>query len=122
MLAIESYDASLREPLNCPPHQLTRWQVSSIQSLAVRVGVSLQLIMPLADGFVFRVLRSLLLRAVLPSANLGRRQKLALFVIIHPWQPFVDVSRQLRRRRLKGRVQPDVVLACLGMDGASNEV
>jgi hypothetical protein len=89
------------------------------------VGVSLQLIMPLADGFVFRVLRSLLLRAVLPSANLGRRQKLALlikFVIIHPWQPFVDVSRQLRRRRLKGRVQPDVVLACLGMDGASNEV
>jgi SAM-dependent methyltransferase len=120
-----SYEASWPDPLNLPPHHLTRWQASSIQALAKRVGMSLQLAIPSADALAVRVLRSLLLQSAPPFAGLNRAQKLArlaTFVCLHPWQPLVDAYRQFRRPRMNGRVLPDVILVCLTKDRACREV
>lgn len=115
-LSPQSYEASWQDPLNAPPHHLTRWQVSSIQALARRLDMSLQLAMPPADGFGLRLLRTLVLQSASPYAGLTRFQKsirLLAFLCLHPWRPFIDGYRQLRRPKLGGHTLPDIALACL---------
>lgn len=111
-----SYETSWPDPLNGPPHHLTRWQVSSIQALARRLDMSLQLAMPPADSFGLRLLRTLVLQSASPYAGLTRFQKsirLLLFLGLHPWSPFIDCYKQLRRPKLNGHTLPDIALACL---------
>ena len=111
-----SYETSWPDPLNAPPHHLTRWQVSSIQALARRLDMSLQLAMPPADNFGLRLLRTLILQSASPYAGLTRFQKsirLLAFLCLHPWSPFIDGYRQLKRPKIAGHTLPDIALACL---------
>lgn len=111
-----SYEASWTDPLNAPPHHLTRWKIASIESFAKRVGMSVAIFLPEADGIAARVARSLMLQSVSPYSGLSKPRKLAKlisFIIRKPWQPFVDTYRQIRRDRHKGKVLPDVALVCL---------
>jgi len=111
-----SYEASWPDPLNYPPHHLTRWNVDSLQALGRRLDMSLQLVMPRAQSLPSRVIHSLLLQSGSPFARLTRKKKLLrllTYLCRHPWYPFLEGYRQLNRPRLNGLVLPDVVLACL---------
>jgi SAM-dependent methyltransferase len=115
-LSPQSYEKSWPDPLNAPPHHLTRWTVPALQALATRLDMPMQLILPDADPFWFRVVRSLTLQAVSPYSRLGRGGKLwrlLAFLSKHPWQPVVEIGRQARHPRIDSRVRPDVVMVCL---------
>lgn len=111
-----SYEISWPDPLNGPPHHLTRWQVTSIQALARRLDMSLELAIPPADSFGLRLLRTLMLQSASPYAGLTRFQKsvrLLAFLCLRPWRPFIDGYRQLRRSTLDGHTLPDIAFARL---------
>lgn len=115
-LSPTSYEAAWSDPLNNPPHHLTRWGLLSLQSLAARVGMNLQLIFPTADSFSKRVLHAMLVQAASPFVRLSPYQKaarLAAFVLKRPCLPLVITYHQWRRPRIDGNVLPDVALACL---------
>jgi SAM-dependent methyltransferase len=111
-----SYETSWPDPLNAPPHHLTRWGIPALHALARTLGMSIDLVVPDAEGFWTRVSRALYLQAVSPFAPLSRSMKisrLVLFVLKRPWRLLVEIRHQLRHPRLNGRPRPDVVLACL---------
>lgn len=113
-----SYEASWTDPLNSPPHHLTRWCISAIEALAKSVEMSVDIFLPEADGIIKRVARTLFLQSASPYSGLSKPRKLAKlasFIIRRPWQPFVDTYLQTRRTRHKGKILPDVVMVCLSL-------
>jgi SAM-dependent methyltransferase len=111
-----SYEIAWPDPLNAPPHHLTRWGVPALQALADRLGMTITFAVPNAEQFWVRVVRALSLQAVSPFAPLSRNKKIGrlfFFVLKRPWRLLVEMGRQLRHPRLNGRPRPDVVLACL---------
>lgn len=111
-----SYETSWIDPLNSPPHHLTRWRIASIEALAKRVEMTADIFLPEADGIAKRVVRTLLLQAASPYSGLskpGKLAKLASFIIRRPWLPFVEGYLQTRRARHYGKTLPDVALVCL---------
>lgn len=114
-----SYEKSWSDPLNAPPHHLTRWGIPSLHALAARLDMHMSLVLPDADSLWYRVQRSLTLQAVSPFSGLSRGRKLVRllkYLARHPWQLFVETGRQLRQPRINGRVGPDVVMVCLRYD------
>ena len=57
-LSPASYEALKLDPLNLPPHHLTRWSISSLLKLAEASNMSIEIFLPKTDSFLFRVLRS----------------------------------------------------------------
>lgn len=117
-----SYEAAWPDPFNEPPHHLTRWNASSLQALASRLGLKLELILPKAESVFSRTAKSLLLQAAPPFRQASRPVKLALlsgWVVRHPWMAVVELWGQVRRTRLRGNAMPDVALVLLRNIGAS---
>lgn len=111
-----SYEHSWPDPLNAPPHHLTRWSMASLQALAERLEMSLQVALPDAETLLLRVSRSLVLQAVPPFSRASRFIKAAKTVGLiarRPWLLPMEVWRQMTLPRINGRVRPDVALACL---------
>lgn len=118
-----SYEASWTDPLNQPPHHLTRWNIASLRTLSQKLGMTLDLIVPPADSLLKRVVRAILLQCVSPFANATRQEKLwrmAAFLCAHPLRLPIETWRQLTRTRLAGKVLPDVVLVSLALKSAES--
>lgn len=116
-LSPPSYEACWTDPLNLPPHHLTRWNVEALTSLAEVLALQIHLILPRPDSFLTRSIRSILRYSVSPFESLGRRQKALRIVkslITHPRLLPTALMRQLRRPRYAGRPLPDVALVRLG--------
>lgn len=114
-LSPTSYETLQADPLNLPPHHLTRWSVKSILSLAKRLDMSAGLFFPEADRYLQRLTRTLLLEAIGSFSKLEPAQKvvrLAWWMLLHPRQLATAGYQQLYHPRLNGKVLPDVVLAC----------
>jgi len=111
-----SYEHSWPDPFNAPPHHLTRWGLSALRALAERLEMQVELILPEADSYQRRVVRSLLLQA-LPSFELRSRSKKSLYllwyIVSRPWKLGRELWIQRQLPKVDGRVQPDVVLVCL---------
>ncbi|HEY5802376.1 MAG TPA: class I SAM-dependent methyltransferase [Lysobacter sp.] len=115
-LSPPSYEASWTDPLNQPPHHLTRWNVASLKRLSAKLDMSLELLLPAADGYFIRLARALLLQCVSPFESLPRWKKalrLAGSLIAHPSRLFVNALRQHQHPRANGKVLPDLVLVRL---------
>lgn len=111
-----SYEHSWWDPFNAPPHHLTRWCVPALHALANRLGMRMELILPDADPYHHRVLRSLALQAQPTFGNTSRWYKalrLARLLVRRPWRLVLEGWRQAKHPRINGKVQPDVVLVCL---------
>jgi SAM-dependent methyltransferase len=110
-----SRETSWPDPLNAPPHHLTRWGIPALHALGAKLEMHISLASPEADPFWSRILRALTLQAVSPVSGLGRSKKFARllsFLARHPWQLLVETGRQLGQPRISGRVRPDVVMVC----------
>lgn len=111
-----SYEHSWWDPFNAPPHHLTRWCVPALHALSERLGMRMELVLPDAEPYHHRVLRSLALQSVQASGNASRWHKafrLVSFLARRPWRLVLEAWRQARHPRTEGKVQPDVVLVCL---------
>lgn len=117
-LSPPSYESSWSDPLNAPPHHLTRWTITAIEALARKLQMRLSLILPDTEIWMKRVFKALLLQSLSPfsGASRGKRLiRLMAYVFGHPWMPFIETYRQLTRLRYKQQVLPDIVLVKLSM-------
>lgn len=111
-----SYEHSWPDPFNEPPHHLTRWNLRSLEALAARLGMRMELDLPDAAPLPSRVLKALVLQAMPPFGVPGKAAKalrLLRFLLRHPLALPREVARQWRHPRHAGRVLPDVVLVTL---------
>lgn len=58
-LSPASHEALSLDPLNLPPHHLTRWSISSLKKLALVSGMSFDYYTPGPEPFIYRAARSL---------------------------------------------------------------
>jgi 2-polyprenyl-3-methyl-5-hydroxy-6-metoxy-1,4-benzoquinol methylase len=98
------------DPLNYPPHHLSRWSRTSLQKLAEITGFQISITTSPAGSSVSRALRALALakRGVLYSG--GRVQKVILAVRNFP-EFYAACRMQSRREKINGKTAGDTFLA-----------
>jgi 2-polyprenyl-3-methyl-5-hydroxy-6-metoxy-1,4-benzoquinol methylase len=104
-----SFETSWFDPLNYPPHHMTRWNTKSYGELAKQVGLKAEFIMPRASKLIDRVL-STLNYAWNSPANLVGRRAILLAALSKPHLTLIEIFRQLNREKLNNEVAADVVL------------
>lgn len=107
-----SFETSWFDPLNHPPHHMTRWNIKSYNELARQIGLKAEFIMPPAPKLIDRVLSTLNYGWNSP-AKLMDKKAMFFSVLKKPHVMLNEIYRQLSRERLNGRVVADVVLVQL---------
>jgi SAM-dependent methyltransferase len=103
-----SFETRWFDPLNHPPHHLTRWSVRSYQEIAQRLGLGVEITLPRASGVLQRTLYSIHLARRGRFAAFSRRMTL-LQMAAHPLESVRELATQLTRKRYRGRVVADSV-------------
>ncbi|MFL6596217.1 MAG: class I SAM-dependent methyltransferase, partial [Chthoniobacterales bacterium] len=104
-----SFETMWFDPLNHPPHHLTRWNGRSYNALAERHDLSVTFRMPAALPWTERVLTSVNLSLNGPAHLQGNREVI-LRALRKPLNFFLAVLRQLNRDHVNSAVAADVVL------------
>jgi SAM-dependent methyltransferase len=115
-LSPQSFEGSWHDPLNAPPHHLTRWNIPALRALATAIDMQMELVLPAADSFALRMLRTLNLQATSPLRRVGRGRKalnLAKLLARRPWLLALEAHRQMKRPRIDRKVRPDLVMVRL---------
>jgi 2-polyprenyl-3-methyl-5-hydroxy-6-metoxy-1,4-benzoquinol methylase len=103
-----SFEGQWFDPLNHPPHHLTRWNSRSYRELANRCGLRYRLHMPTAAGRLGRTLVSMILSGARPRSTSRLRGLREAFS--RPTEFAREYSRQRVREQVDGRTAADVVL------------
>jgi len=104
-----SFESTWFDPLNYPPHHLTRWTASSYKELARQLDMQIKLFMPSSKSAIDRTLNTLNLAWNGP-ANLVSRQKMVIAALRHPLITFKELICQNRREQVNNKVAADVVI------------
>ncbi|MDP3000274.1 MAG: class I SAM-dependent methyltransferase [Bryobacterales bacterium] len=102
------FERNWHDPLNHPPHHLTRWNETAYAALASQLRLKLELSMPRARGTLSRALAAAKLLAHGP--NHGPRNAVST-VFSHPLTFAREFLQQSARHRVNGMVAPNVILA-----------
>ncbi len=113
-----SFEGGWFDPLNNPPHHLTRWNYRAYEELARQLGLQINFIMPRAASILDRTLYALNLAWNGPS-SLASRKKLFLMASAHPFVAVKEIVRQTKREKINGKVAADVVLVELSRNDCS---
>ena len=119
-----SHELTGVDPLNNPPHHLTRWSEQSVRRLAERLGMNATIEYPRTKPLLYRVVRALVLRAM-PAFGVKMRSrklsKLLYYVACNPKAVIAEVVAQRGRHRVgSGHMPaPDVMLVKLHLEAAS---
>lgn len=97
------------DPLNHPPHHLSRWNRTALESLGAQVGAQVRLTMPPAYSLLTRARFALAIRFGGPHW-LRRPRQARLAPLRHPLAFVEELARQARRETVDGRAAADVVL------------
>jgi 2-polyprenyl-3-methyl-5-hydroxy-6-metoxy-1,4-benzoquinol methylase len=109
-----SIEALWFDPLNNPPHHLTRWNESSLTELGKRIDLNSEIFLSPTKSLVTRTVSSLVLRIkqkfkVNPSAFC----KIYLYLAYALVEPLVTIQAfrlQFQRKRIDGKVAPDEIM------------
>jgi SAM-dependent methyltransferase len=104
-----SFEGRWFDPLNHPPHHMTRWNRRSYEELARQLGLTARFIMPSATSVTYRVAESFNLALNGPQGMQDRRTILARAAGT-PGELVREVIRQLRHPRMNGRTASNVIL------------
>ena len=110
-LSPASYEILELDPLNLPPHHLTRWSIKSLEKIALVSGMSFNYYTPKPESFIYRVARSLI---VISDNSFGEKNKakklinLIRLLIKNPSYLFKSVKKQLDYSS-----RPDLILVRL---------
>ena len=96
------------DPLNHPPHHLTRWNARALARLAERCGTTARLQLPAALPLLTRARHSLAIQHF--GAHWKRHPAWRWLPLRQPLRFAVELLAQLARERVDGRVAADVVL------------
>lgn len=115
-LSPASYETLKLDPLNLPPHHLTRWSIPSLLKLAEVSNMSIEIFLPETNSFLFRVIRSIVVTTDNSFSEKNKIKKLInviKLILRNPILPLKAIFSQLSRPKYKNQVLPDVVLVKL---------
>jgi len=105
-----SFETRWHDPLNHPPHHVTRWNAKAYEALAEQTGWTVDLILPPAADIAKRAV----IAVRLAKCGTGGVTRSPWSVLMrHPFDIMAEMVRQATRPRVHGRAAPDVVLARL---------
>jgi 2-polyprenyl-3-methyl-5-hydroxy-6-metoxy-1,4-benzoquinol methylase len=104
-----SFETSWFDPLNYPPHHMTRWNAQAYRELANQLGLKINFFMPSAGRAIDRTLCTLNYAWNGPAHVLPWR-KMQLSALKRPVDTFLEWLRQQRREKVNEQVAADVVL------------
>lgn len=106
----EACETVFFDPLNHPPHHLTRWNAVAFERLAREVGATLRLDQPPPSGLLQRTGSALNL--LWNGRRTPRsRPAVVLQMATRPLQTLAELRRQRSRPRVNGEAAADIVLA-----------
>jgi 2-polyprenyl-3-methyl-5-hydroxy-6-metoxy-1,4-benzoquinol methylase len=112
-----SFETDWRDPLNRPPHHLSRWNTRSLQALAKAVDMNAEFIYQPPLPFISRVLTTLRLKHNLPEvkgkSKLTRIAKQLARFLGNPVSALMISIHQIQRDRDTGGAKGDSVLMIL---------
>lgn len=104
-----SFEGPWFDPLNHPPHHLSRWNQTAYKELGRQTGLRPMFRMPLAEGSRRRVVQSFGF-ALRGRTSFNRRRDWIAAALRWPTVLATVVGRQLSRERVNGVQAADVVL------------
>lgn len=104
------YESQWFDPLNHPPHHMTRWNQHALAALARQIKGEAQLYMPPALSLTARARMALCIVYQGPRWYLHRRRAL-LVPLQHPLRYLRELFVQARRDKVNAQAASDVVLA-----------
>jgi 2-polyprenyl-3-methyl-5-hydroxy-6-metoxy-1,4-benzoquinol methylase len=109
-----SFETDWRDPLNRPPHHLSRWNERSLKALAASAGMSAEVLVQPARSTMARVLSTMQLKLSLPPIDgrtaWERKARLVWRLISHPINAATIAYHQRRRDRETGGAKGDAVV------------
>ncbi|MBW8846953.1 MAG: class I SAM-dependent methyltransferase [Burkholderiales bacterium] len=109
-----SFETDWRDPLNRPPHHLSRWNERSLRALAAAAGMSAEVLVQPARSMAARVLSTMQLKLSLPPVEGGsalqRKARLAWRLLSHPIEAATIAYHQTKRDRETGGAKGDAVM------------
>lgn len=103
------FEGSWFDPLNHPPHHLTRWNYRAYKELASQLDLQIDYFMPEAANIADRTIYSMNLRLYGPSKPASRKH-MYLYAMTHPLVTLREYTHQTRRERLGSMVAADGIL------------
>jgi 2-polyprenyl-3-methyl-5-hydroxy-6-metoxy-1,4-benzoquinol methylase len=104
-----SFEGRWFDPLNHPPHHLTRWNLKAYQALAHQLGLKMEASMPAANTTVKRAVDTLNLAWNGPR-NLVSRQRMMARALCRSVTLTEEWLRQKKREKVDGQTAADVIL------------
>lgn len=104
-----SFETGWFDPLNHPPHHMTRWNARMYQEMAEQLGLGMRLRMPEPRSLFQRTKDALALRKFGPRGTFSRFARYAALAC-DPGGLISEILRQRARERLDGICTADVVL------------
>ena len=109
-----SFETDFLDPLNRPPHHLSRWNERSLKALATSAEMSAEILVQPARTTLARVLSTMQLKLSLPPIDGGtaweRKARLVWRLITHPVDAATIAYHQGRRDRETGGAKGDAVM------------
>lgn len=113
-LSPTSFETTMLDPLNCPPHHMTRWTLQALSTLAAELDLAISIYLPAANNPLIRAILSTRIRAApLFESKPTRNLILCGWLLRHPAALFKEFSLQSARGRYQGHDLPDVVMVRL---------
>lgn len=109
-----SFETGWFDPLNHPPHHMTRWNSRMYEELAAQIGVEVRLHMPEAASIFQRTKCAILLRKFGPRHAPSKLRILAA-LFSNPVALFAEIKKQRSREKHAAVFAADVVLAEFSM-------
>jgi 2-polyprenyl-3-methyl-5-hydroxy-6-metoxy-1,4-benzoquinol methylase len=105
-----SFERGWYDPLNHPPHHVTRWRARAYQALANSLGMNVHLRFPRASSASVRTAYALNLAWFGPH-HMASPRRLAFAMATQPLRTAAEFLHQISREKIDGRTAADVVLA-----------
>ena len=116
-----SFEGLWFDPLNHPPHHMTRWNRRAYTELASQLALEPTFTMPPAASIIDRVAETFNLTLNGPQRMQSRRTIL-LRAARRPWHLSQEVVRQVFRERMAGATAANVILAELARSSQSGRI
>ena len=120
-----SFESKWFDPLNHPPHHLTRWNAASYNELAQQLGMQIKLFMPPSNNPIAGAIEDIIpLNRTFNSLNLAwhgtinllSRRKMILAALKRPLATCKELLYQRKREKINHRTASDLVLVELMPD------
>jgi SAM-dependent methyltransferase len=104
------YESMWYDPLNHPPHHMTRWNFKAYEVLANKIGMGIRFHFPEAQSLLQRTIRAISFKLNGFQLFLSKKQ-IFLYILKNPLVFFREYSNQKQRLKMYDRYAADVVLA-----------